>query len=72
MKVVIAGGAGGDFHAVNLEHVSRAFYHPGEGGEPSRLSIAIGGAERELVLTGEDADRVWKMIEAEGVSSPWQ
>ena len=53
---------GGDL-AVNVERISSAHYKQSESADiKPRLNIDLDNSEADIVLLGEEADRVWAII----------
>ncbi len=54
---------GGDL-AVNVEHIATAHYKPSSSDDiKTRLNIDLDNSEADVVLLGEEADKVWAMIQ---------
>ena len=53
---------GGDL-AVNVDHIASAHYKPSSSAEiKTRLTIDLDSSEADVVLLGEEADRVWALV----------
>ena len=49
--------------AVNVDHIASAHYKPSESPDmKTRLTIDLDNSETDVILLGEEADRVWAMI----------
>ena len=53
---------GGRF-AFHIDHVTSAHYRQGDGDVKSRLGIDLDERQNDIVLFGEDAERVWRTIQ---------
>lgn len=49
--------------AVNVDHIASAHYKPSERADiKTRLNIDLENSETDVILLGDEADRVWAMI----------
>jgi hypothetical protein len=54
---------GGRF-LVHVDHITSAHYRPGDGGEmKSRLGLDLDERQNEIVIFGEEADRIWEKLQ---------
>jgi hypothetical protein len=54
---------GGRF-MVHVDHITSAHYRPGVGGETrSRLGLDLDERQNEIIIFGEEADRVWDKLQ---------
>ena len=64
MKFIEAAHPEGGRVAVSVRHISSVNYKPSPGGGiKSRLAIDLDNGELDVVLLGEEADRVWALIQ---------
>jgi hypothetical protein len=63
MKFIEAEHPEGGRIAISVDHISSAQYRPSQGaGVKSRLTIDLDNSEQDVVLLGEEADRVWAAL----------
>jgi len=49
---------------VHVDHITSAHYRPGDGGETrSRLGLDLDERQNEIIIFGEEADRVWDKLQ---------
>lgn len=53
---------GGRF-IVHVDHITSATFRPGEGGAKTRLGLDLDERQNEIVLFGEEAERVYQMLQ---------
>jgi len=54
---------GGRF-LVHVDHITSAHFRPGDGGEmKSRLGLDLDERQNEIVIFGEEADRIWEKLQ---------
>jgi hypothetical protein len=63
MKFIELKHPEGGVQIINLDHVSSAHYRAA-GGEvqKSRLAVELGSAEDSVIVFGEEADRVYRLL----------
>jgi hypothetical protein len=47
---------------VNVDHITAAHYRPAEGDVKTRLGLDLDERQNDVVLFGEDAERVWQKL----------
>ena len=63
MKFIEAAHPEGGSVAISIEHISSAHYKPSADKDiKTRLSIDLDHSEQDVVLLGDEADRVWAII----------
>ena len=63
MKFIYVKHPEGGELAVNLDHITSAHYKPSSSADiKTRLTIDLDNSETDVILVGEEADRVWAMI----------
>ena len=63
MKFIYVKHPEGGELAVNLDHITSAHYKPSNSSDiRTRLTIDLDNSEMDVILVGEEADRVWAMI----------
>ena len=53
---------GGRFLA-HVDHITSAHYRPGNGDLKTRLGLDLDERQNEVVIFGEEADRIWKKLQ---------
>jgi len=54
---------GGRF-MVHVDHITSAHYRPGDGGDVrTRLGLDLDERQNEIIIFGEEADRVWDKLQ---------
>ena len=48
---------------VHIDHITSAIYRKGEGDIKTRLGLDLDQRQNDVVIFGEDADRVWQELE---------
>lgn len=48
---------------VHVDHITSAIYRKGEGDVKTRLGLDLDQRQNDVVIFGEDADRVWQELE---------
>jgi len=48
---------------VHIDHVTSAHYRPGEGEIKTRLGLDLDERQSEVVLFGDEAERVWQELQ---------
>jgi hypothetical protein len=48
----------------HIDHVTSAHYRPGDGGDSkARLGLDLDARQNDIIIFGEEADRVWKKLQ---------
>ena len=64
MKFIeIAHPEGGRF-LVHIDHITSAHYRAAEGDVKARLGLDLDMRQNDLIIFGEEADRIWKKLQA--------
>jgi hypothetical protein len=64
MKFIeIAHPEGGRF-MVHVDHITSAHFRPGERDVKTRLGLDIDKRQNEVVLFGEEAERMWQTLQS--------
>ena len=53
---------GGRF-LVHVDHITSAHYRPGEGPLKARLGLDLDARQNEIIIFGEEADRIWQKLQ---------
>ena len=48
---------------VHVDHITSAIYRKGEGDVKTRLGLDLDQRQNDIVIFGEDAERVWQELE---------
>lgn len=48
---------------VHVDHITSAFYRPGEGGTKTRLGLDLDERQNEIILFGDEAERAWQKLQ---------
>jgi hypothetical protein len=48
---------------VHVDHITSAHYRPGSGDVKTRLGLDLDERQNEIILFGEDAERVWQKLQ---------
>ena len=48
---------------VHIDHITSVHFRPGEGDVKTRLGLDIDQRQNDIVLFGEEAERIWKMLQ---------
>jgi hypothetical protein len=48
---------------VHVDHITSAHYRPGEGAVKTRLGLDLDHRQNEIVIFGEEAERVWQLLQ---------
>ncbi len=63
MKFIEAAHPEGGSIAIHIDHIASAHYKPSEDKDiKTRLTIDLDNSEQDVVLLGEEAERVWAII----------
>ena len=49
---------------VNLDHITAAHFRPGEGDVKTRIGLDLDERQNDVVLFGEEAERVWQILQS--------
>jgi hypothetical protein len=49
---------------VHVDHITSANYRPGEGAVKTRLGLDLDQRQNEVIIFGEEAERVWQLLQA--------
>lgn len=49
---------------IHIDHLTSAHYRPGERDVKTRLGLDIDERQNEVVLFGDEAERVWKLLQS--------
>jgi hypothetical protein len=55
---------------VHVDHITSAHYRPGEGTVKTRLGLDLDHRQNEIVIFGEEAERVWQLLQQVIDSTP--
>ncbi|HEU4766845.1 MAG TPA: hypothetical protein VFS77_05700 [Pyrinomonadaceae bacterium] len=53
---------GGTF-LVHVDHITSAHYRPGAGDMKTRLGLDLDERQNEIVIFGEEAERIWQKLQ---------
>ena len=53
---------GGRF-LVHIDHITSAHYRAGEGDVKTRLGLDLDQRQNDVIIFGEEADRIWKILQ---------
>lgn len=63
MKFIeVAHPEGGRF-LVHVDHITSVHYRPAEGDVKPRLGLDLDNRQNDVIVFGDEADRVWKILE---------
>ena len=63
MKFIeVAHPEGGRF-LVHIDHITSAHYRPADGDVKARLGLDLDNRQNDVIIFGEEADRVWKKLQ---------
>ena len=63
MKFIeVAHPEGGRF-LVHVDHITSAHYRAGEGDVKPRLGLDLDNRQNDVIIFGEEADRIWKKLQ---------
>jgi hypothetical protein len=63
LKFIYAEHPEGGELALNVDHISSAHYKPSASADiKARLTIDLDNSETDVILIGDEADRVWAII----------
>lgn len=48
---------------VHVDHITSAFYRPGEGDVKSRLGLDLDQRQNDVVVFGEEAEQTWALLQ---------
>jgi len=48
---------------VHVDHITSANYRPGEGAVKTRLGLDLDQRQNEVIIFGEEAERVWQLLQ---------
>ena len=48
---------------VHVDHITSAHYRPSAGDVKARLGLDLDERQNEIILFGEEADRIWKQLQ---------
>lgn len=48
---------------VHVDHITSAHFRPGEGDMKTRLGLDLDNRQSDLVLFGDEAERVWQKLQ---------
>jgi hypothetical protein len=55
---------------VHVDHITSAHYRPGEGAVKTRLGLDLDHRQNEIVIFGEEAERIWQLLQKVIDSTP--
>lgn len=63
MKFIeVAHPEGGRF-LVHIDHITSAHYRPADGEVKARLGLDLDMRQNDIIVFGEEADRIWKKLQ---------
>ena len=63
MKFIEAAHPEGGSIAIHIDHIASAHYKPSEDKDiKTRLTIDLDNSEQDVILLGEEAERVWEVL----------
>lgn len=48
---------------VHIDHITAAFYRPGDSEVKTRLGLDLDQRQNDVVIFGEEADEVWQVLQ---------
>jgi hypothetical protein len=48
---------------VHVDHITAAHFRPGQGDVKTRLGLDLDERQSELILFGEEAERIWRTLQ---------
>ena len=48
---------------VHVDHITSAHFRPAEGAVKSRLGLDLDQRQNEVIIFGEEAERVWQLLQ---------
>jgi hypothetical protein len=63
MKFIEFAHPEGGMFLVHVDHITSAHYRPGEGDMKTRLGLDLDERQNEIVIFGEEAERVWQKLQ---------
>ncbi len=48
---------------VHVDHLTSAIFRPGEGDVKSRLGLDLDERQNEVVIFGDEAERIWQILQ---------
>ena len=54
---------GGRF-MVHVDHITSVHFRPGDGDVKTRLGLDIDNRQNDIVIFGEEAERIWQTLQA--------
>lgn len=63
MKFIECAHPEGGRFLVHVDHITAAHFRPGEGEIKTRLGLDLDERQNEIVIFGEEAERLWQTLQ---------
>lgn len=63
MKFIELAHPEGGRMIIHLDHITSAYFRQGEGEMKTRLGLDLDERQNEIVIFGEEAERVWTVLQ---------